>query len=262
MIKKLAKVLEFLKENQSYNQELQKRFSQGTMGSKTSKFDKLTALLYDTASTQSQPKIDKLANFFQKVYKNKNDFDDFYTFVKLLNKDYIVDEDDPYESLFKGLSNQEGWGNKTSALFVKYIIHYHHNSEWSEFKIWDDMPPVNGKVYLPVDAVILAIFDKLNSDPKPKWNFKTVNEVFQDNFSFEEIILFDDLWFWGFITQDSSKQNTDDQEYWDKFRKMTWNDNKYWMIKDSNKNEMYIEEVKCKAEYFLKLFSNKGSIGG
>lgn len=258
MINKLSKVLKFLKENQSYNQELQKRFAQAIMGSKTSKFDKLTALLYDTANTQSQPKIDKLANFFQKVYKNKNDFDNFHSFVKFLNNDYIVDEDDPYASLFKGLSNQEGWGDKTSALFVKNIINYHHKSEWKEFKIWDDVPPINAKVYLPVDAVILAIFYKLN--PNHKWNFKTVNAVFQDNFSYEEIILFDDLWFWGFITQDSSKQNTDNQEYWDKWRRMTWNDNKYWMIKESNKDAKYIEYLKSKAEVFLKLFSDKGII--
>lgn len=249
MKEKLDEILKFLKENKKYNKQLQKRYALSTVSCKNSKFDKVIALLYDTVNTQSQPKIDKLAVFFQKAYENKNAFNSFHSFIKFLDDDYEINKNDPFETLFKALTKEDGWGDKTSALFVKNIINYHHEKYWGELKIWDDVPPLTGKVYLPVDSVIIAIFNRLDVAHKPKWNFKTINKEFQDNFSSEDIILFDDLWFWGFITQKGSEK-----------RIFKFNKNKYWIIKESRKDEDTIKEIRKKSVCFLKCSSKKRSI--
>jgi len=55
-------------------------------------------------------------------------------------------------------------------------------------------------------------------------------------YSLSEIEIWDDLWFWGFITQKDSGKN----------RTFEWNENKYWMIKVSEKNEKIIKKLKKK----------------
>lgn len=246
MKEKLDEILKFLEENKKYNQQLQKEYALGTSGLKNENFDRVIALLYDTANTQSQPKIDKLAEFFKSAYKYKNSFNSFSGFLEYLTIGK-VNNDKPYETLFKALRQKEGWGDKTSALFVKNILNYHHNNEYKELKIWNDVPNLSksDNLYLPVDAVILAIFNKLDPSHKPKWNFKTINKEIQNYFSNEEMILFDDLWFWGFITQRTTKDS--------KNREFIWNENKYWMIKEADKDSNEIQNIKRLARDFLKL---------
>lgn len=239
---KLDNLLEFIKENSAYNKALQKKYALGTICAQSSKFDKVIALLYDTVNTQSQPKINLLATFFQKAYANHHAFNSFHDFVKFLKTDYIKERDKPFESLFNGLKNQAGWGDKTSALFVKNIINYHRENGWETLKIWDDVPDLDEKVYLPVDTVIIAIFNKL--DPTKKWGFATINNELRNNYSKEELILFDDLWFWGFITQKGTKD-----------REFVWNEEKYWMIKESLKDKKEILKIKNKAEEFLAILN-------
>lgn len=256
MEQKLIKIKNFLKENSSYNKDLQIKFALGSIGNHVTAFDKLMALLYDTANTQSQPKMGFLAEFFRDIYKEKDKIDSFYSFQKYINNGN-VDKNTPFESLYKGMKSRQGWGEKTSALLVKNIYNYHHNfqldNEGNELKIWNDVPKLdkNDKLYLPVDSVIKVIFNilspKKNRNNKPKdWTFNDINESLQ-SFSNEDIILFDDLWFWGFITQKVE----------DKHRKLEWNDDKYWMIKDSCKDDCIIHEIKNKAEDFLELIKGQ-----
>ena len=249
MKQKLDQILKFLKENSNYNKELQIKFALGSIGDNEKPFDKLVALLYDTASTQSQPKMGPLAGFFRGVNKEQDSFDSFYDFVRYLNNGNI-NEKMPFDSLYKGLKSHKGWGEKTSALFVKNIYNYHHNFQLDKLKIWqNDVPKLNenDKLYLPVDSVIKFIFNtlspKMNRNDKPKdWTFNEINEQFQ-GFSNEDIILFDDLWFWGFITQKVENNK----------RELKWNDDKYWMIKESNKEENIRKEIQKKAEVFVKI---------
>jgi len=185
-----------------------------------------------------------LAIFFKNIYKEKDNINSFYSFLKYINNGK-VDRNMPFKSLYEGLKSQKGWGEKTSALFVKNIYNYHYNfqlnKERKELKIWDDVPEINedDKLYLPVDSVIKVIFNTLSPI---NWTFNDINKSFQ-SFSNEDIILFDDLWFWGFITQKIE----------DKHRKLEWNDDKYWMIKDSCKDDRTINEIKNKAKSFLEL---------
>ena len=258
---KLKKVLKFLQKNKKHNIELQIKYMQTVLCSKTTNKEKTIALLYDTASTQSQPKMDKLAPLFRRLSaKPEKDFDTFEGFLTILNKDQI-ETSTPYKTLYELLKEEDGWGEKTSALFVKNMYNLHHNSKFKytfEGGLWEDMPSLDegDSIYLPVDAVILAIFTKLDPSP-PKWTFSKINKKLKElGFSNEEIIRFDDLWFWGYITQDNSKGKEEDMEYWDDTRKMLWNEDKYWMIKEANKEEKYIAELHRKANDFLELFKS------
>lgn len=99
----------------------------------------------------------------------------------------------------------------------------------------------NDDFYLPVDAVITAIFKKL--DTSINWNFDKINEMLKENYSKQEIEVWDDLWFWGFITQKGSGV----------IRDFDWNINKYWVIKETDKNPVIIEEIKKKAKEFIEI---------
>ncbi|MEA1920110.1 MAG: hypothetical protein U9N52_09740, partial [Campylobacterota bacterium] len=63
MKQKLEEIKKFLENNSSYNKELQIKFALRSIGNHDNAFDKLIALLYDTANTQSQPKMNLLAIF-------------------------------------------------------------------------------------------------------------------------------------------------------------------------------------------------------
>jgi len=245
-VERLNDIKDFLYKNRKYNKELQIRFALGSVGQYEKPFDKLVALLYDTVNTQSQPNIDNLAKFFQKIYKNKEKLDSFDKFVEYICNSKVK-TNKPYESLYEGLKKQKGWGSKTSALVIKNIYNYHHIFNNDKLIIWDDVPKLekDDKLFLPVDIVIKTIFNKL--DNSKTWDFEDINE-YLNNFSNEDIILFDDLWFWGYITQKGTGENRVFVE---------WNNAKYWMIKESIKDEKTIEEIKGKAEEFLNLIGQK-----
>ena len=69
MEKTLKEIFDFLKSNRKYNKELQTRFYTSVLSSQENQFEKIISLLYHIANTQSQPKIDHLAEFYRKIYK-------------------------------------------------------------------------------------------------------------------------------------------------------------------------------------------------
>lgn len=123
-----------------------------------------------------------------------------------------------------------------------------HNGHYSDkLKIWADVPKTiskNDNFYLPVDAVIIAIFKKLDSSTN--WDFDKINKTLKEKYNRHEIEAWDDLWFWGFITQNGSGDN----------RAFEWNENKYWALEESDKNPKTIKEIKEKAVEFLKILTN------
>ena len=239
----LKNIFDFLIENRIYNKELQTRYYSGIVKPQNSKAEKIVSLLYHTANTQSQPKIDNLAEFYKKIYKNTDLLNSFSGFMSIINSNDI--EPNNYSGLYNGMKNQNGWGEKTSALFAKSIFHLHNNEYPKELKIWDDTPSdleKNDNFYLPVDAVIIAIFKEIK--PK-KWSFKNVNKIIEENYSGKDIEVWDDLWFWGFISQIGTGDG----------RKMGWNLNKYWNLRESDKSQKKIAEIKLKAEQFLNILA-------
>ena len=246
MNSKLFSLFHFLNENRYHNKRVQSNSYYRFLAPFDSLEDKLYSVLHHVANTQSQPKIDLLAPFFQKVYSNKSQLHSFKTFI-----DFLTDKENGaynYESIYYGMLRQKGWGNKTSALFTKTIYHLHNVKYEFQNSIWDDAPKlidVNEKFFLPVDAVIEAIFHRI--DPTTKWNFHKINKLLLHNYSSEEMEVWDDLWFWGFINQRGSGLT----------REFVWNESKYWALLETEKNNAVIEEIKLKSLQFLSILNPK-----
>lgn len=151
---KLAPVFEFLKANRKYNQSIQRKFFQECVSQNSSKFENTVNVLYGVAMTQAQPKIDLLGAFFKNLYKR---FDSegisFESLCQYLSPDSKTRN---FNTLYRGLKNQDGWGPKTAALFTRNI-YVSHNTYATDYAFLDDVPQAfdeNDKLYLPVDAVI------------------------------------------------------------------------------------------------------------
>jgi hypothetical protein len=240
---KLGSIFSFLNKNRQFNQSLQNRFYLSVITPYSDNTDRVVSLLYHIANTQSQPKIDSLASFYKSIFQDINCMTSFKKFVKKINPDKPPN----FDSLYNGMKNQDGWGKKTSSLFSKSIFHLHNGQYSEKLKIWNDVPRIitdDDNFYLPVDAVIIAIFKKLDS--LTDWNFDSINKSLKIKYSGQQIEVWDDLWFWGFITQNGSGDD----------RAFGWNENKYWALKESDKNPGTILEIKKKADEFLKTLIN------
>jgi hypothetical protein len=240
MKEKLSSIYNFLSNNREYNKELQEKYYKSMVLCHNNVKDKAWSLLYDIANSQSQPKIDNLSKFYQDIYKDTEVLTTFKKFVKKVSNK----NNSSYNDLYHGLKGCDGWGPKTSALFVKTIFHLHNNNYSAELKLWDDAPANisdSDCIYLPVDAVIIEIFNKIEHK---NWTFASINKIIHEHYRSEEIEVWDDLWFWGFITQKIK----------DKKRVFEWNPNKYWSLKYSNKDSKAIKEIEAKSKIFLNLY--------
>lgn len=238
---KIEQLYKFISENREYNKALQERYYRSIILPYKGQKEKIISLLYHIANTQSQPKIDNLAEFYKSIINEESNLSSFKEFINKINPN----GDRNYESIFKGMLNQTGWGNKTSALISKSIFHLHNGQYSDDLRIWHDVPQIiaeNDNFYLPVDSVIIAIFKKLDSTKN--WNFININSTLKKDYKGQEIEVWDDLWFWGFITQNGSEN-----------RRFEWNENKYWILKESDKDKIKIEEIKNKCHEFLKIFN-------
>lgn len=243
MVEKLNHIFNFLKDNRIYNKELQIKYYSSFILPYETKEKKIISIFYNIASTQSQPKINNLSEFYKFIFEDLNALNSFKTFINRINPN----QQPTFESLYNGMNNQKGWGNKTSALFTKIIFHLHNDEYPSYLKIWDDAPKVleeDDKFYLPVDSVIIAIFSRLQQQ---SWGFNKINKLLKENYKELDFEIWDDLWFWGFITQEGSGI----------VREFKWNENKYWMLKESDKNANKIDEIKQKAEEFLHIIQKQ-----
>lgn len=91
-------------------------------------------------------------------------------------------------------------GKKTSALFTKVIFNIHYKKYDKELVFWDDTPQTlnNDKIFLPVDTVIIEIFNQLGmSNP----SFDSINKELHKYYSVEEMAIWDDLWFGASLTK-------------------------------------------------------------
>lgn len=238
---KIDLLFKFISNNRQYNKALQERYYRSVILPYKDENEKIISLLYHIANTQSQPKIDKLAEFYKSIITEENSLKSFKEFVVKINPNGKSN----FESVYKGMLKQKGWGPKTSALISKSIFHLHNGQYSEDLKIWDDVPKLiddNDSFYLPVDAVIIAIFKKLDSSIN--WDFEKINKTLKEKYKEQEIEIWDDLWFWGFITQNGGEN-----------RKFEWNENKYWVLKESDKDKLKIEEIKNKCHEFLEIFN-------
>ena len=240
MNSKYSEIFNFLKQNRIFNNELQEKFYKRIILTEVATENKVLALLHEVVNSQSKPNIDKIAEFFKSLFENTTHLNSFESFVKRINS---KNPESSHKNLYYGMLSQPGWGNKTAALFTKCVYHLHNGIYSKELKIWNDSPKLENEddLYLPVDSVIISIFKKLNF-PEPI-SFKSINFFLQANYTNEEIEIWDDLWFWGFITQKGSGDK----------RTHEWNENKYWVLRDSDKDSEVINSVKIKAQEFIEL---------
>jgi hypothetical protein len=244
MKERLRNIFTFLIEHREFNQSMQDRIYKSVIFPYSKTTEKVVSLLYHIANTQSQPKIDSLASFYKKIFQDTSCMTSMGKFIEKINPNQSLN----FDSLFNGMKNQEGWGKKTAALFSKSIFQLHNGHYAMDLKIWNDVPKTithSDNFYLPVDAVIIAIFKKLDS--LKNWDFDKVNKTLKDNYNGTEIEVWDDLWFWGFITQNGSGDK----------RTFNWNENKYWALKESDKKSEMIKTIRSSAQYFLNLLEHE-----
>lgn len=239
---KLKQIFDFLVQNREFNRRVQERFYLSVIAPHSTTEEKVASLLYHVANTQSRPNINRLASFYQRIFDDSQCLNSMHHFIEKIYPDGPLN----YNGLFRGMEMQSGWGKKTAALFTKSVYHA-HNEHYSEMlRFWDDIPATisdNDSFFLPVDAVIIAIFNRL--DKTRNWNFDSINRTLKSQYTNEQIEVWDDLWFWGFITQNGSGQQ----------RAFEWNENKYWIMIESDKNPDTIKKVRNKAGDFLSMLS-------
>ncbi len=241
MEEKLELIFDFLSENRKYNKDLQEKSYKSVIFPYSTQSDKVKSLLYHCVNTQSQPKIDELAKFYELIHSHPKCLRSFKAFVKEIR----VAEGYSYEVLYCGLKLKHGWGPKTSALFTKSIFQLHSGSYDRKLRLWKDAPKIIGeqdRLYLPVDVVILRIFKEIGCTSK---TFVGINNELWNHYKGSEIEVWDDLWFWGFVTQKGTGPD----------RKLQWNPNKYWSLEHSNKNAGVVKAVERRAKNFLKILA-------
>jgi hypothetical protein len=249
---KLVQLFDFLKRNREFNMMVHEfEYKKALMPNYSIK-ENVISLLYYAVYTQSQPKLDSLFHFFKAIQK-VGKFDSFKVFLNALNKiekksnwTNPIDESTNYNGLFHSLKNKEGWGEKTAALFAKAVFKIHNHYDL-KFGFWYDLEKglkEDDKLYLPVDEVILTIFNTMY--PNLKWNFKSINELIHANWKGEELEIWDDLWFWGFITQKTNKTG----------RIMEYNEAKLWSLQAIPKESYYLEKLEDLTKEFIKIIEN------
>ncbi|SOE21213.1 hypothetical protein SAMN06298216_1684 [Spirosomataceae bacterium TFI 002] len=245
--KKLNEIYEFLINNRKYNSFVHLlEYRQALVPFQTDR-DKIISLMHYIAGTQSQPNMSSLASFFEDLHIHIR-FDTFENFVDSLddipNKPGSPSKASIAESYWvklQRLQHKPGWGPKTAALFCKAMFKLHNEYD-EELGIWD----VNRNIALrskdglklPVDTVIIRIFEELGLKPA---TFKSINELLKHKKW--DIEVWDDLWFWGFITQ-RTKGNT---------RDIVYNPEKLWTLLAIPKDKNTLQAITIKASEFIQL---------
>jgi len=232
--KKIKEVFNFLKRHQNYNRLIQHGYVKQTLNACDSPRERMRLLLERAVNTQSKPRLDKVAEFWKAIHESKDYLDSYSGFCTFVSRDSHTD-------MVLALASQEGWGHKTAALFVRNIWIACCEKELKSL-VWNDLVLTNERLYLPVDAVIQNIFSQI--DGSRKWSFHSINQALE-HYSNEYMLIWDDLWFWGFITQRSEPGS--------KLRKFEWNEAKYWSIFTAPRDIRSIKKIKVLAEQFVNL---------
>lgn len=242
MKNRLKSIFEFLKENQEYNTKVQTGFYQETLIPYNSSQDKIKSLFWKVQATQSRPRLANVGRFWQEI--ESRDVSSFKSLLLSLGGNI---QSISYYSLFQSLVKQPSWGNKTAALFTRSLYHIHADKRYNHLFFLDDAPKILSKgdrLMLPVDIVISNIFTSLFDISIS--SFDKINDLIMKEYHREEVALWDDLWFWGFITQKGSGGN----------RQFSWNEQKYWSLLHTPKDEKSISSVRRKALVFIDLIKS------
>jgi hypothetical protein len=252
-MKKLDVLYKFLSENHSWNESFQANEYKRCLSHCSTAKERVIALLHMIAHTQSKPKLGPLAQF----WRHLEDAPWTRSAPSLLELTvYIEKAGSPcalttgaWERLFHALNNINGWGPKTAALFVKCIIGV-HRADCANLHFLKDAEIARSihaldRVYLPVDAVIRRIFEARELTTMGKSFYPINAALFRAKYTAEQMLIWDDLWFWGFFTQDSSS----------KARPLGWNEARFWGQLSTPKSDVEIIQPLC--ERFLEIVESQ-----
>jgi len=239
---KVAEIFKFLQANHSWNEIFQKSEHKAAIGHCESSSARLVKLLSSTSNTQSAPNLTELAPFWRHIHNHNGDSLESLIYHLELNRAPKLRATSPWERLFYALEAQPGWGAKTAALFVKTAIQIHRGPVTLHF--WIDgqrlaNAPICENIYLPVDAVIIRIFEALDFERRP--TFLNINRYLHEAYSAEDMLIWDDLWYWGFFTQMVRE----------KVRHFEWNSDKFWCQASAPKSQESV--VRALGEEFIQI---------
>ncbi len=239
----LNKIFQFLSENHKINRDIQISGINHVIPDEMPIEGRVIRLLRSIYKTQSRPNLDAAKEFFEWIEKEKHNLNSYKNFkTSLINKN----REHNSQTIYEALRACGGWGEKTSALFLKNLLLIKHSPRLNS-KFWSDLNLDGEKVFLPVDAVIREIFFKLTDE---KMNFKSINKLLHNRgYDNNQMIIWDDLWFWGFITQSSKIKG--------EHRGIAWNPAKYWAIEESKKDVDSIKHIIKLAKTFIGLIDKK-----
>lgn len=238
--KAIKSLFNFLKKNQKINRKIQEGFIRESL-SPLSVSDRAHLIMHKAFHTQAHPKLDYLIGFFKELSKHGvlENCADLRSFLVT-----TTGSDD----LFQGLSAHKGWGGKTAALFLRNLAIVDESPILRQ-SLWSDIDVMErNEVWLPVDGVIISIFSQLELVLKKSnlKNFNQINTYLRDELAYKskDMLIWDDLWFWGFITQKGKKGAV---------RLYGWNEAKYWGIVHAPKDARSVNNIQKKSLEFLKL---------
>lgn len=248
---KLERIFDLLVRNRQFNEAVQHAAYRQDVLPWPDTGSKLQSLLHSKAHTQSSPKLDVLMPTWKQLHQNYDAFkkarspSDLNEALWTLAKPNIVRDRDNrpvFEEIRTALEKAAGFGKKTAALFVKSIVEIHTLPINHDLRFLPDFSiDPQDRLKIPVDTVIEHIFGCLGA---PGEDFTSINVLIeQSGLSFaDRPTLWDDLWFWGFITQMSGKETG---------RVNCINEPKFWSILGAPVDNW--EQIGAAAEEFRQL---------
>lgn len=239
--KNIASLFRFLQRHAHINRAIQIGFISESMSPATVR-DRAFLLCHHVLNTQSQPKLDKMSDFFKSAH-GADAFRSYKAFCTFLNLD-------AHKSLRVALAAQPGWGNKTSALLIRNLALIEQTPKLRS-RFWKDVSVIKeDHVALPVDSVITFIFDALQPAMFDEVgdDYRRINTYLRTELEFTsaEMVIWDDLWFWGFITQRIKSSDKTRQHCF-------WNEAKYWAIPHAPRDDQSIQTIRRLAKSFVAI---------
>ncbi|MDE1896071.1 MAG: hypothetical protein KGH91_03235 [Rhodospirillales bacterium] len=252
----LNEIFLFLKDNTIYNRQTQHAYYSAClspyatcMSSSGSNYARISSLLHAILQTQSMPSLDDSSKTWKILFEHRAIFDAVQNPTDLLNAltklssaDHISSPTGgTFDRMWHVLTNSKGFGQKTAALFIKSIIDVHTLEENTRLRFLENVSVApDDFVRVPVDSVIKYIFKNITGS---NLDFETINDLVFNVIgrTNDEAIIWDDLWFWGFITQHGGGDN----------RTLAINEAKFWTIYGSPKEKW--ADVRAHAEKFVEI---------
>ncbi len=242
---RLILLFQFLKEGHEYNARWQRNVYRKLLAPYDSSRQKFYALLDHSMNTQSKSKIDNAGLFWKRLRPINSPSQINLGQLQRLLRSVLDDnsefsEEPSFFQIWKILRKKNsGFGPKTAALFVKALVCIHTEQLNQDLRFIEEFRVnENDRVFLPVDTVIIHIFNEYIfseigvflstqnafgriNDILMKFNGEDINcprwwhenddwnaigtgvdiDGWAEMSSIQKMIIWDDLWCWGFITQ-------------------------------------------------------------